>query len=241
MRLKLAVPLALLVIPGAVTADVYVKAQNDRITVRAQREPLNRVLASIAREAGISVVNPSSAPSQLVNVTLENVSPQEALIRLFDGQGLNYIFQLDPSGSRVAMLILSGSSSARVASASSSSHQPAPAPQMYEEEMVVPEEEPEQEEEIVQDGGVEEVVQPQIPEGSNLPGISGSQWNPPGGVGMPQPGGAFPGAVPTPYPQQPGTLPAPVFPGGASNVNVPPPPPPSIPRFPGGISQPQPQ
>jgi hypothetical protein len=235
MRLTLSVPLALLLLPSAVTADVYVKAQNQRVTVRAQREPLSRVLASIARETGISVVNPSSAPSQLVTLTLENVTPQEALFRLFDGQGLNYIFQLDPTGSRVATLILAGGSSgARSASTGMGSAHAAPvgAPQIYEEE-APPEEEPaEADEEIVEQPGQEEVVQPQVAE----PNLGNSQWNPPGGM-IPPPGAAFPGVNP---PGAGGGVPQPAFPGGASNPNgaVPPP---SMPRFPGGVSQPQPQ
>jgi hypothetical protein len=233
MRVSWVVPLALFVLPSAVTADIYVKAQNQRITVRAQREPLSRVLAGIARETGISVVNPSSAPSQLVTISLDNVTPQEALIRLFDGQGLNYIFQLDPTGSRVAVLVLAGSApgGGRSVGAGPTHAQPVAAPQMYEEEQP-PEDEPEPEEEVIEPTVNEEAAQPQVQEGGN---ISNSVWNPPGAVVMPQPGGAFPGAIQgQPGIQQPG------FPGGASGVTIQPPQP-SVPRFPGGISQPQPQ
>src|SRR5262245_30040905 len=136
MRVKLAVPL-LAVLPTVVSADLYVKGQADRITIKASREPLARVLAGIARESGIAVVYQSPAPSQLVTIALEDVTPQEALIRLFDGQGMNYIFQLDPTGSRVATLILAGTTSASARSSSSpSSHAaPVPAPAYNEEEV----------------------------------------------------------------------------------------------------------
>jgi hypothetical protein len=238
MRVSWAVPLALAVLPTAVSADLYVKGENQLVTIRAHREPLSRVLTGIARETGIAVVYQSPAPSQLVSLSLENVTPQEALIRLFDGQGLNYIFQLDPSGSKVAMLIVAGTSGTRVAASSSArppgSSNPMPAA-VYEEEPPPGEEEPEPDEEMVEQPP-EEIVQP--PD-TNL---SGSVWNPPGGpVVMPTPPpGAFPGGgvptgIATPYPVQPG-FPNPNFPGG---VSMPQPPPPTPPRFPGGVSQPQ--
>ena len=174
MRVRLAVPL-LAVLPSVVSADLYVKGQNERITVKASREPLARVLAGIARESGIAVVYQSPAPSQLVTIALDDVTPQEALIRRFDGQGLNYIFQLDATGSKVAMLIVAGAASTRTASSSgSSSHSaPVPQPQIYNEEEAPPEDEqPEGDEEVMEQPPPEEVVQPEQAEPQK--GLSGS-------------------------------------------------------------------
>ena len=69
MRVRLAVPL-LAVLPSVVSADLYVKGQNERITVKASREPLARVLAGIAQGSPASPWStsrrrrPSSSPSR---------------------------------------------------------------------------------------------------------------------------------------------------------------------------------
>jgi hypothetical protein len=233
MRVRFAVPL-LAILPSVVSADLYVKGQNERITVKASREPLARVLAGIARESGIAVVYQSPAPSHLVTISLDDVTPQEALIRLFDGQGLNYIFQLDATGSRVATLILAGTASASTRSASSPSSHSAPVPTpVYNEEEMPPEDEPEGDEEVMEQPPPEEVIQPEQAEPEK--NLSGSAWTPPGVMAPPT---TFPGAMPHPYPNQPGGQPN--FPGGASGAGVPPQQqPPPQPRFPGGASQPQ--
>jgi hypothetical protein len=235
MRVKFAIPLALAILPSGVSAELYIKAQNERITVLASREPLSRVLKGIAQEAGIAVVYQSPAPSQLVTVALENVTPQEALIRLFDGQGLNYIFQLNASGTKVSMLIVAGTASVASRSTGASSHAaPVPAPMYNNEEEAPPEDEPEGDEEVMEQPVAEELAQPQTaPE----PSLSNSTWNPPT-LGAPPT--TFPGAVPNPnQPGIPPGLPTPNFPGAASGAA--PPPQPQVPRFPGGASQPQPQ
>ena len=140
------------------------------------------------------MVYQSPAPSQLVTIALDDVTPQEALIRLFDGQGLNYIFQLDATGSKVAMLIVARAASTRTASSSgSSSHSaPVPQPQIYNEEEAPPEDEqPEGDEEVMEQPPPEEVVQPEQAEPQK--GLSGSSWTPPGVMAPPT---TFPGAMP---------------------------------------------
>src|SRR5262245_23901498 len=187
MRLRWLVPVALVALPTSVPAEVYVKAQKDRITVRAQREPLARVLASIARETGLAITYQSPAPNTLVSLTLENVTPQDAVMRLFEGQGLNYIFTLDPTQSKVAMLIITGGgTSARAATPSA--HAAPNSPQNYTEE------EPVTVDDDAEPDGEEVIEHPDVPDdqmkqdqnqGQNI-GLSGSQWNqPPGGIVLP--------------------------------------------------------
>jgi hypothetical protein len=245
MRVRWLIPVALVALPTSVPAEVYVKAQKDRITVRAQREPLARVLAGIARETGLAVTYQSPAPNTLVSLTLENVTPQEAVMRLFEGQGLNYIFTLDPTQSKVAMLIITGGGTA-ARPAVTASARPTNNPQNYAEEepVTVEDDAAEPEEEVVEHP---DVPDDQMKQDQNQPGaigLSGSQWNPPpGGMVLPgQPAVGFPGGTHAPTP---GSMPGqPGFPGGAS-MGGPPQQPPQIPqpitppRFPGGASQPQ--
>lgn len=252
MRLKWIVSIALVALPTSVPAEVHVKAQQGRITVRAQREPLSKVLASIARETGVAITYQSPAPSTLVTLTLENVTPQEAMMRLFEGQGLNYIFTLDPTQTKVAMLIITGGgSTARPPTQQAAAHSSPANPQAYaEEEPAMVEDDAEPEEEVVEQPDVPDDAMRQQEQHQPNIGLSGSQWNPPQGGAIVLPGqpavgfpGAAPGGTPGTMPAQPGFpgAPQPGFPGAASMGG----PPPQIqqpitpPRFPGGASTPQ--
>jgi hypothetical protein len=241
MRLRWLVPVALVALPSPVPAEVYVKAQQGRLTVRAQREPLSKVLASIARETGLAITYQAQAPGTLISLNLESVTPQEAVTRLFEGQGLNYIFTLDPTRSKVAMLIITGGGTARATTQAAAHNNPGNPSAYAEEEPEMVNDDAEPEEEVVEhpDAPDEQMRQDQAP---GPVGLSGSQWNqPPGAIILPgqQPPG-FGGVQAAP----PGAMPGqPSFPSAASMGGPPPPPqiqqPITQPRFPGGASQPQ--
>jgi hypothetical protein len=85
---------------------IDVRMTNGQLTVHANEEPLTEVLDRIAEQTGTRVVYQGPRPSPLVTVAFENLPELEALSRILEGLGLNHIFQMDASGTRVEMLIV---------------------------------------------------------------------------------------------------------------------------------------
>jgi hypothetical protein len=93
---------------SAAGAEVMVRVSGDRVDVRATAAPLADVLDRLARQTGMAVVYEAPPPRQLVTIAFEGRSPTEAVLSLLEGQGLNYALVADPTGRRVATLVLSG-------------------------------------------------------------------------------------------------------------------------------------
>jgi hypothetical protein len=108
----------LLVVAAEAAGDLEVSAREGRVTVRARNAPLSEVLEKLAGVSGMKVVYDGTPPRVPVTTTIEGVEAQEAVIRIFDGLGLNYAFMLDPRGTGVATLFVAGpaSPSSRAAS-----------------------------------------------------------------------------------------------------------------------------
>jgi hypothetical protein len=210
MRALLAVVLTLcLALPVAQasgTNGLEIEVQGGRVTVRAQKVPLNRILDRLAQQTGMKVAYESTPPSQPVTAILESLPIRDAVVRLMEGLGVPYVFRTDVSGQRVETLFVSdasGSGGSRTTTASSSMSQD---PIEYPTE-VVEDMQPEYEEPI-------EIPQP-------IPGVMPELTNaPPPGTPAPDlalpnmgAGPGFPNQVPGQqnFPGQPS------FPGPVSN------------------------
>jgi hypothetical protein len=115
MYLRLALALSLLA--ARPQNDVEVTLQDNRVVVRTLRAPLADVLSRFAQATGTEVVYESARPRQLVSVVIESDSAAGAIAQLLEGQGLNYVLRLDPTGKKVEMLVITGSTSPSAASA----------------------------------------------------------------------------------------------------------------------------
>jgi hypothetical protein len=114
MRLRLALTLSLLAARSQ--PDIDVTLQGGRVVVRAVNAPLADVLTRFGQATGAQIVYEEPRPRQLVTVAIAADSPAAAVTQLLEGQGLNYVLRLDPTGRTVEMLVIAGSAS------------PAPAP-----------------------------------------------------------------------------------------------------------------
>jgi len=177
----------------------------------------------------MKVVYDGPSPRQLVTVSLLGRVPAQAVHDLLEGQGLNYAFVSDATGTGVQTLLMTGSAGpARSASpVPVGPRRPSPPP-MSGADAVDDEDEPEEEEEIEPQQGHD---------GSPPPGTSGLPQGMPGlPPGTVAPGVLPPGIVPaSPSPEgtaAPGTGPAATQPNMPSSFPRPSPPPPYInPRF----------
>ena len=106
--------LALLVCfgPRLAFASVEVSQDGARVSVRAEAAPLSEVLERLSRELGMKVVYEGPRPPNLVNASLVNRTPAEAVLSVLEGLGLNYLARLDVTGTRVEHLVVAGSAPA---------------------------------------------------------------------------------------------------------------------------------
>ena len=84
LTLCLALPLA----QAAGTNGLQIEVQGGRVTVRAEKVPLNRILDRLAQQTGMKVTYEASPPSQPVTATLESLPVRDAVVRLMEGLGV---------------------------------------------------------------------------------------------------------------------------------------------------------
>jgi hypothetical protein len=111
--------LALPLLPGpSARSDTPVLlVDHGRVSIHASSAPLAEILGRFAQATGAEVVYEAPRPRQLVSVVIDAGSAAEAIAQLLEGQGLNYVLRLDPSGQKVEMLVITGSTSPAAASA----------------------------------------------------------------------------------------------------------------------------
>ena len=96
-------------------AQTEVRRVGDTLDVRATAAPVSEVLDRIARETGMKVTYDGAPPRARVSVTLTGVTPAQAVLRVLEGQGLNYALRMDPRAVRVeTLLMVAGSGAATV-------------------------------------------------------------------------------------------------------------------------------
>ena len=89
-------------------AKAEVLASGGKVTVRAERMPVNQILDRLARATGMKLTYEGTQPQSLVSIDVENVTEVAAVVRLMEGLGISYVLQTDPTGERVASLIVPG-------------------------------------------------------------------------------------------------------------------------------------
>jgi hypothetical protein len=225
----LALPLA----GRAALSDARVLLDHGRVTIHSQSAPLADILTRFAQATGAEVVYEAARPRQLMSVAIDATSPAEAIAQLLEGQGLNYALRLDPTGTKVEMLVVTGSGGP-VAAAAGASRGARRSPTTIPDETY---EETPAEDDAGPLPDAAEFAEPPAPtdvpmEESLSPGLvpyTGAAPTAPAGVETPpDPGTGTSGAEPgSPRPPSPASYPAgapvvapvptpPVFPGPAS-------------------------
>jgi hypothetical protein len=118
MRKVAALTLAIVLATRFGAAQTEVRRVGDTLDVRATAAPVAEVLDRIARETGMKVTYDGPPPRARVSVTLTGVTPAQAVLRVLEGQGLNYALRMDPRAVRVeTLLMVAGSGAGTVAPA----------------------------------------------------------------------------------------------------------------------------
>ena len=100
------VALLLVLGPRLASASVEVSHQGARVSVQAEAAPLSEVLDRLSRELGMKVVYEGGAPRNLVNASLVNRTPAEAVLSVLEGLGLDYLARMDATGARIEHLVI---------------------------------------------------------------------------------------------------------------------------------------
>ncbi len=106
MKTAFTLLVALAAVPAV--AEVEVRAANGRVDVHATNSPVADILERLSRQTGMKVVYEGAPPRQLVTATLEGRTPAEAVLGVLEGLGLNYAMVMDPTGTNVQTLLMTG-------------------------------------------------------------------------------------------------------------------------------------
>ena len=120
--------LLLLFQAGNFSARLDVRARGESVSVEARAVPLWQILDRLAQQTGMKVTYEGPKPAALVTTAFETSSHTELLIRLMEGQGLNYAFQTDATGKQVQRLLVGEPIAAPGAAAASHERRPASSP-----------------------------------------------------------------------------------------------------------------
>ena len=112
MRKVAVLTLAIVLAARFGAAQTEVRRVGDTLDVRATAAPVSEVLDRIARETGMKVTYDGAPPRARVSVTLTGVTPAQAVLRVLEGQGLNYALRMDPRAVRVETLLMVAGSGA---------------------------------------------------------------------------------------------------------------------------------
>jgi hypothetical protein len=199
----------------------------ERVSIHSESTPLADILTRFAQATGAKVVYEAARPRQLVSVVIDAGSAAEAIAMLLEGQGLNYVLRLDPTGQKVEMLVVTGSAGPPAASARATRAPRSPAASPPEEIQEVPPGEVDQPFAPDAAEGQDPSVPPEDAQNPALvapwpgavpgapPGLEPSNPEAPTGSASPEPGQPQPPA-PASYPGSPPVPPPPVYPGPAS-------------------------
>jgi hypothetical protein len=101
--------------PSRAAVDIHVSGQS--VDVQASNAPLSEVLDRVSRQTQMRVVYDGAPPRQMISLDLRGRTPVEIVVAAMEGQGVNYTFSMDATGTRVETLLVSGSASAPPAGA----------------------------------------------------------------------------------------------------------------------------
>jgi hypothetical protein len=99
--------------PGLAAVDVRVTGQS--VDVQASNAPLSEVLERLSRQTQMRVVYDGAPPRMTVTLDLRGRTPVEAVVAALEGQGVNYALAMDPTGTRVETLLVSGTAATTAA------------------------------------------------------------------------------------------------------------------------------
>jgi hypothetical protein len=196
---------------GSARSDTRIVLDGGRVSIHAESTPLAEILGRFAKATGAEIVFESTQPRQILSVGIEADSEVDALVRLLEGQGVNYAVRLDPTGREIEMLVINAKAGLAAAAASPTRTPRTPPPMERSPEDI--DQTPTFAPDVVEEP--EPSPSGNVPERVINPVWSPSQPEPPGAASYPGTIAA-PGTAPSPSSSPSARPDSPAYPGRAS-------------------------
>jgi hypothetical protein len=106
----LGVVLAIGVWAGPAQGEVKVSLKAGRMDIVATRATVTEILDRVASVTGMKVIYDGPVPSKMITKSLPNRTPADAILGMLEGEGINFAVILNPAGTQVETLLVTGPS-----------------------------------------------------------------------------------------------------------------------------------
>jgi hypothetical protein len=105
----------------AARADVKVAMHGTHMDIVATKATVSDILDTVAQKTGMKVIFNGPRPPREITKSIVDRSPADALLGILEGEGLNFAVILNPAGTQVETLLVTGPAPVRPAPATAAS------------------------------------------------------------------------------------------------------------------------
>lgn len=121
-----------------VHAGVKVALKDGRMGIVADKALVKDILDEVASVTGMKVIYDGPLPGKPITKTVPDRTPADAVLGILEGEGINFAVILNPAGTQIETLLVTGPSKARGGPAPAPGMPPAPEPTDWAVEGVEP-------------------------------------------------------------------------------------------------------
>ena len=89
-------------------ADVKVSLKAGRMDILATKATVKEILDRVASVTGMKVIYDGPVPAKTITKSVPNRTPADALLGILEGEGINFAVILNPAGTQVETLLVTG-------------------------------------------------------------------------------------------------------------------------------------
>src|SRR5687767_1154944 len=113
MRILRAALAATLITAPHASAEVKVTLKAGRMDILATKASVQDILDRVASQTGMKVIYDGVLPPKVITKSVTDRTPADAVLGMPEGEGLNFAVILNPAGTQVETLLVTGPSKAR--------------------------------------------------------------------------------------------------------------------------------
>jgi hypothetical protein len=108
MRVSTAVVLATGLLAANAAADVKVTRHGTRMDIAVSKATVAEILDTISKETGMKVIFDGPRPPREITKSVADRTPADAVLGILEGEGLNFAVILNPAGTQIETLLVTG-------------------------------------------------------------------------------------------------------------------------------------
>ena len=117
MRIAFGIGAVLLLAATPLRADVKVALKDGRMGIEAHKASVKEILDRVAGLTGMKVIYDGPLPTRSITKSVPDRTPADAVLGILEGEGINFAVILNPAGTQIETLLVTGPSKARPAPA----------------------------------------------------------------------------------------------------------------------------